>query len=133
MQWVMWQMGGLGPVAGQVHHFVHYSGHRDDYAIARYHHETQRLYGVLDSVLADRSFVAGEYSIADMAIWPWVYFHGLHATDLDNFPNVHRYFGHIGARPAAISAMGGLEVRPTPLTDDVRRILFGVIPSDFAT
>lgn len=128
MQWVM---AGLGPMAGQVHHFVHYSGHRDDYAIARYHHEIQRLYGVLDSVLADRAFIAGAYSIADIAIWPWVYFHSLHATDLADFPNVRRYFDNIGDRPAAIAAMGGLEVRPTPLTDDVRRILFGVLPGDF--
>lgn len=133
LQWLMWQIGGLGPMAGQVHHFVHYSDQADTYAAARYLHETRRLYSVLDDVLETRTFVADEYSIADMAIWPWVYFHDLHVIALENYPNVRRYFAEIADRPAAIRAMNGLVVRPSPVADEkMRRALFGVLPSDVA-
>lgn len=133
LQWLMWQMAGLGPMAGQVHHFVHYSGQADTYAAARYLHETRRLYAVLDGVLATGQFVASEYSIADMAIWPWIYFHDLHLIALDDYPHVRRYFHEIAERPAAAKAMNGLVVRPSPVTDErMRRALFGVLPTDVA-
>lgn len=132
MQWLMWQMAGLGPMAGQAHHFLHYSGQADTYAAARYHHETKRLYGVLNSVLATSPFVTPEYSIADMAIWPWVYFHDLHAIALEDYPQVRRYFEEIGAREPARKAMGGLVVKPSPVSEEMRRVLFGVLPTDLA-
>lgn len=123
-------MAGLGPNAGQAHHFLHYAPHRDAYAVARYHGETRRLYGVLDRVLDGSEYVAGDYSIADMAIWPWLYCHSLHAIRLHDFSSAARYFARIGTRPAAIAAMDGLEVRAMPLDDEARRALFGTAPSD---
>lgn len=131
LQWLMWQMAGFGPMPGQLHHFLHYAGSEQPYALARYAHETRRLYGVLDGELAQREYIAGEYSIADIAIWPWVYFHPLQGIDLTEYPNIHRYFRQIGARPSAIAAMEGLEVRAAKVPAEIRRVMFGVIPEDF--
>jgi GST-like protein len=89
-QWLMWQMGGLGPMAGQNHHFNRYAPERIPYAIERYVKETNRLYGVLDRRLADREFVAGDYSIADMAAYPWIVPHQAQGQDLADFPNLRR-------------------------------------------
>ena len=101
LQWLFWQMGGLGPMAGQNHHFNVFAPEKIPYAMKRYIDETARLYGVLDKRLADRAFVAGEaYSIADMAIYPWVVPYQRQSQDLDDFPNLKRWFLAIQARPA---------------------------------
>lgn len=98
-------MGGLGPMAGQNHHFNRFAPEKVPYAIQRYVKETARLYGVLDRRLADRAFVAGDdYSIADMAIYPWIVPHAYQEQDLDDFPHVKRWFQAIQARPATVRA-----------------------------
>ncbi|MDR0280347.1 MAG: glutathione S-transferase N-terminal domain-containing protein [Paucimonas sp.] len=101
LQWLFWQMGGLGPMAGQNHHFNRFAPEKVPYAIKRYVDETARLYGVLDKRLADRPFVAGEaYSIADMAIYPWIVPHTFQQQDLNDFPHLKAWFERIQARPA---------------------------------
>jgi GST-like protein len=111
MEWLMWQMGGFGPMLGQAHHFVHFNPDKSDYARERYAAEAQRLYRVLDARLADNPYVAGEtYSIADVAIWPWAARFGWQAVDLGAFPNVRRWYLELAARPAV---RRGYEV-PTP-------------------
>lgn len=105
LQWLFWQMGGLGPMAGQNHHFSQFAPEKLPYAIKRYVDETARLYGVLDRRLADRTFVAGEeYSIADMAIYPWIVSHKWQSQRLEDFPHVERWFNHIKQRPATVRA-----------------------------
>ncbi|AMW85473.1 glutathione S-transferase N-terminal domain-containing protein [Pseudomonas yamanorum] len=105
LQWLFWQMGGLGPMAGQNHHFSQFAPEKIPYAIKRYVDETARLYGVLDRRLADRTFVAGdEYSIADMAIYPWIVSHKWQSQKLEDFPHVERWFNHIKQRPATVRA-----------------------------
>lgn len=129
LQWLFWQMGGLGPMAGQNHHFSQYAPERIPYAIDRYVKETNRLYGVLDKRLADREFVAGDYSIADMASYPWIVPHERQGQDLDDFPNLKRWFEAIRARPATIRAYErAKEVNPaagTPMSEEAKKILFG--------
>lgn len=120
MQWLMWQMGGFGPMLGQNHHFVQYAPEQIEYAINRYVNETARLYGVLDRRLEGRDFVAGDYSIADMAIYPWATGHERQKQNLDDFPNVKRWFERIAARPAVArvyETRDTLYPRQTPLTD----------------
>jgi GSH-dependent disulfide-bond oxidoreductase len=102
MEWLMWQMGGIGPMIGQVHHFVRNNKGKAPYAEERCLKETHRLYGVLDTRLAKREYVAGEYSIADMAIWPWISRFEWHTVDLNQYPNVARWYKAIAARPAVI-------------------------------
>ncbi|NMX93145.1 glutathione binding-like protein [Pseudomonas sp. WS 5086] len=105
LQWLFWQMGGLGPMAEQNHHFSQFAPEKIPYAIKRYVDETARLYGVLDRRLADRSFVAGEaYSIADMAIYPWIVSHKWQGQRLEDFPHLHRWFNLIKERPATVRA-----------------------------
>lgn len=105
LQWLFWQMGGLGPMAGQNHHFSQFAPEKIPYAIKRYVDETARLYGVLDRRLADRTFVAGEeYSIADMAIYPWIVSHKWQSQKLEDFPHVEPWFNHIKQRPATVRA-----------------------------
>jgi GST-like protein len=104
LQWLFWQMGGLGPMAGQNHHFGTFAPEKIPYAIERYVKETARLYGVLDKRLADREFVAGAYSIADMACYPWVVPHERQRQNLDDFPHLKRWFETITARPAVVRA-----------------------------
>jgi GST-like protein len=100
IEWLMWQMGGPGPMLGQVHHFVKYNKGKSAYAEERYSKEAQRLYGVLDRRLEGRGFVAGDYSIADIAIWPWISRFEWQEVDLNKFPNVKRWYTTIAARPA---------------------------------
>ncbi len=100
MQWLFWQMGGLGPMAGQNHHFNIYAPVKLPYAQERYIKETARLYGVMDKQLAQQDYLAGEYSIADMASYPWVHSHERQSQDLNDFPNLKRWFEAISARPA---------------------------------
>ena len=104
IEWLMWQMGGIGPMLGQVHHFVKYNRGKSEYAEARYSKEAQRLYGVLDRRLEGRDWVAGdgrgEYSITDMSIWPWVSRFEWQEIDLSDFPNVRDWYVRIAERPA---------------------------------
>jgi len=109
LQWLFWQMGGLGPMAGQIGHFNVHAPERVPYAIERYTCETQRLYGVLDRRLADREFVAGEYSIADMACFPWIVPHRAHGQDLHRFAHLKRWFETIAARPAIVRTYHGVK------------------------
>jgi GST-like protein len=100
IEWVMWQMGGVGPMLGQVHHFVKYNPGKAPYAEERYLKEAHRLYGVLDRRLEGRDFVADDYSIADIAIWPWIARHEWQTIDLAQYPNVKRWYVAIAGRPA---------------------------------
>lgn len=104
LQWLFWQMGGLGPMAGQNHHFSKYAPEKIDYAINRYVKETGRLYAVLNKRLADREFVAGNYSIADIAAYPWIVPYESQSQNLEDFPHLKRWFETIQARPATIRA-----------------------------
>jgi GSH-dependent disulfide-bond oxidoreductase len=115
LQWLFWQMGGLGPMAGQNHHFNLYAPEKLPYAQNRYIKETSRLYGVLDRRLADREFVAGPYSIADMASYPWVVPWRNQSQTLDDYPNLKRWFETIRARPAVERAYALVQtVNPPP-------------------
>jgi GST-like protein len=105
LQWLMFQMGGLGPMLGQTHHFLRAAPEPVPYAIKRYKDETRRLYGVLDKRLAEAKHLAGEYSIADIASYPWVARHEWHQIELGDFPNVKRWYDAIGARPAVQRGM----------------------------
>ena len=127
LQWLFWQMGGLGPMAGQNHHFTQYALEKLPYAIERYVAETSRLYAVLDKRLADREFVAGDYSIADMAAYPWIVPHQRQQQDIDDFPNLKRWFEAIRVRPAVMRAYEkGKAVSAKPVIDEEsRKILFG--------
>jgi GSH-dependent disulfide-bond oxidoreductase len=100
IEWLMWQMGGIGPMIGQVHHFVRNNKGKSPYAEERYVKETHRLYGVLDKRLAEHEYVAGVYSIADMATWPWIARFEWHTVDLNQYANVARWYKAIAARPA---------------------------------
>lgn len=105
LQWLMWQMGGVGPILGQLHHFYRVAPEPVPYAIERFGQERDRLYGVLDRRLAEAEYVAREYSIADIALYPWVARYEWHRAKLDDFPNVKRWFAAIGARPAVQRGM----------------------------
>ncbi|HEX8164616.1 MAG TPA: glutathione S-transferase N-terminal domain-containing protein [Beijerinckiaceae bacterium] len=105
LQWLMWQMGGLGPMLGQTHHFLRAAPEQVPYAINRYKAETRRLYGVLDKRLGEAEHLAGEYSIADVASYPWVARHEWHQIELADFPHVRRWYDAIGARPAVQRGM----------------------------
>jgi GST-like protein len=105
LEWLMFQMGGVGPMFGQVHHFVRAAKEQVPYAIERYTKEKDRLYGVLDKRLGAAEYLAGEYSIADIATYPWVARHEWHRTDLNDFPNVKRWYDAIAARPAVQRGM----------------------------
>jgi GST-like protein len=100
LQWLCWQIAGLGPMAGQAHHFRAFASEVVPYGIRRYTDEVNRLYGVLDRRLADRPFIAGEYSIADIACWPWIVSHERQGQPLEAFPSVQRWFETVRARPA---------------------------------
>jgi GST-like protein len=128
-EWLMWQMGGLGPMAGQNHHFGVYAPEKIPYAINRYVNETNRLYGVLNRRLDGRTFIAGEHlSIADMAAYPWVVPWQRQQQNLDDFPNLKRWFYAIQARPATVRAYAkGEEVSQNraTVTEEGKKILFG--------
>lgn len=105
LQWLMFQMGGVGPMFGQTHHFLRFAPEKVPYAIDRYGKETRRLYGVLDARLAEVPYLAGEYSIADMATFPWVARHEWHGINIDDFANVRRWFEAVGSRSAVKTGM----------------------------
>jgi GST-like protein len=127
-QWLMWQMGGFGPMLGQNHHFNHYAPEKIPYAMERYIKETNRLYGVLNKQLAAHEFVAGDYSIADMAMIGWARGWERQSQDINAFPNVKRWLDTLLARPAVQRGLGvAAELRdPAALTDPAARaVLFG--------
>ena len=127
LQWLFWQMGGLGPMAGQNHHFVQYAPEKIQYAIDRYVNETNRLYGVLNRRLADREFIAGAYSIADMAAYPWIVPHEKQLQHIEDFPHLKRWFLAIQERPAvkrAYALAAGINTKPN-IDQDSRKLLFG--------
>lgn len=126
-QWLMWQMGGLGPMAGQAHHFRQYAPEKIQYGIDRYTKEVNRLYGVMNKRLADRDFLAGDYSIADMAAWPWVVPFKNQGQDLADFPHLKRWFEAVGARPAVQRGFAvGAELRSSaPMDEEAKKVLFG--------
>jgi GST-like protein len=127
LEWLFWQVGGLGPMAGQNHHFNHYAPEKIPYAQERYIKETNRLYGVLDRRLEGRSFVAGDYSIADMASYPWVVSHERQGQKLEDFPNLKSWFERIRARPAVVKAYEkGAAISTVPsVNEESKKILFG--------
>ena len=127
LQWLFWQMGGLGPMAGQNHHFTQYAPEPIPYAIDRYVKETGRLYAVLNKRLADREFIAGEYSIADMACYPWIVPHQRQRQELAEFPHLQRWFESIRERPATRRAYEiSAEINTAPVvSEEAKRILFG--------
>lgn len=128
LQWLYWQVGGLGPMAGQAGHFRVYAPEPVPYAIDRYTREVARLYGVLDRRLADREFIAGAFSVADIASYPWIVPHEAHGQTLSDFPNLERWFMAISARPATQRTYEGVENAYTPkqpLSEEERRVLFG--------
>jgi len=104
-QWLHWQIGGLGPMAGQAHHFVHYMEDKIPYAVERFSKETNRLYGVMNRRLGEHDFLAGDYSIADMAAFPWVRRYGWQGIDMADYPNVKRWFDQIKSREAVQRAL----------------------------
>ena len=131
IQWLFWQVAGLGPMAGQNGHFSTYAPEKIPYAIERYVRETHRLYGVMNKPLADREYLAGEYSVADMACYPWVVPFEAQGQDLNEFPNLKRWFEAIQNREGTKRAYTkGKELGPqTPLTEEAKQILFGHTPS----
>ncbi len=133
LQWLFWQMGGLGPMAGQNGHFNIYAPEPVPYAIERYTNETTRLYGVMDKRLADREFLGGVYSIADMACYPWIVPHEAHKQDLAKHPHLKRWFDTIAARPAVVKAYADKDAlypaETTPMTDEEKAKLFGFKPA----
>ncbi len=126
LQWLFWQMGGLGPMAGQLGHFRNYSETRIEYAVERYSKEFNRLIGVLNNQLDGRDYICGDYSIADIACWPWMRSHERLGQSLDEFPHVQRWFETVGARPAV---KRGIEIGAAlwtagTLDDEARKKLF---------
>ena len=127
IQWLMFQMGGIGPMLGQVHHFRAYAPEPIPYAIDRYTKEAGRLYGVVDRRLADRPFIAGDYSIADMAIFPWLRSWERQGVNIADYPNLKRWFDTIAGRPAVergVKVLSDLS-RSGPMDEKQREILFG--------
>ncbi len=126
LQWLFWQMAGLGPMAGQNGHFNVYAPEKIPYAVDRYTRETTRLYGVMNTRLADRPYLAGEYSIADMACYPWIVPYKRHLQDINAFPHLKRWFDDIGKRPAVVKTYATVdESYKKPMTEAERKILFG--------
>ena len=127
MEWLFWQMAGLGPMAGQNHHFSQYAPERIPYATERYVKETNRLYGVLNKRLADRTFIAGDYSIADMASYPWIVPHKAQGQSLDDFPHLRRWFETMRERPAVKRAYErAQQINESQLmSEEAKKILFG--------
>lgn len=127
LQWLFWQMGGLGPMCGQNHHFNRYAPEKIPYAIDRYVKETNRLYGVLNKRLADRDFMTGPYSIADMASYPWIVPHEAQGQNLADFPHLKRWFEALRERPAVKRAYAIADQfkAPATMSDEAKKVLFG--------
>ena len=125
-EWLLWQMGGLGPMLGQNHHFRIYASESHQYAVDRYTKETNRLYGVLDKRLEGREYICGDYSIADMACWPWIVPHERQGQSLNDFPHVNRWYEKMKTRPGVRRGFDVLkEVRGAKMDDQAKSLLFG--------
>lgn len=127
LEWLFWQVGGLGPMVGQNHYFQNYAPEKFLHAIERYVNETSRLYAVLNKRLADRAFVAGDYSIADMAVYPWIVPYESQGQTLAAFPHLKRWFEAIRVRPAtqrAYAKAAEINTAPLPLDEETRKLLF---------
>jgi GST-like protein len=135
LQWVYWQVGGLGPIAGQAHHFLKYAPQKIEYGMHRFRSETARLYKVMDGQLGRHEYLAGgDYSIADIAAWPWVARYEWQEQNLEDFPNVKRWFAAVGARPAVqrgANAGADLQAAAATMTDEDRKRLFNLRDQDF--
>jgi GST-like protein len=134
LEWVYWQVGGLGPMAGQAHHFLRYAPQKVEYAMHRFHTEVTRLYKVMDKQLGHSEYLAGDYSIADIAAWPWVLRHDWQGQDLNTLPNVRRWFETIGKRPAVErgAAVGkDWTSFSQPMSDADKKQLFSLRDEDF--
>jgi GSH-dependent disulfide-bond oxidoreductase len=127
VEWLMFQMGGVGPMLGQAHHFRQYAPEQIEYAVKRYTNEAARLYGVLDRRLAEHEYLAGEYSIADIAVFPWIRPWERQGQNLADFPNLKRWFEAIDARPAVQKGLllQKEKVRAGPMTQQAKETLFG--------
>jgi GSH-dependent disulfide-bond oxidoreductase len=127
LEWLMFQMGSIGPMFGQANHFRSYAPEKIPYAIDRYTNEAKRLYGVMDRRLASHAYMAGDYSIADIAIFPWTRYGDRRGVDIGEFPNVKRWLAAIEARPAVIKGLDVLneKSRNAPMSDKEKEILFG--------
>ena len=127
LQWLHWQMGGLGPMLGQNHHFNRYAPEKIAYAIERYTNETTRLYNVLNRQLEDQEYICGQYSIADMASYPWIVPHAIQGQDLGQFPALKAWFERVSQRPAVQAAYRHAEdyQMPKEMTEAIRKNLFG--------
>ena len=129
LQWLFWQVGGLGPMAGQIGHFNVFAPEKVPYAIDRYTRELRRLYGVLDRRLADREYIARDFSIADIASYPWIVPHAPHGQNLAEFPHLSRWFAMMAERPGVRATYDGVECvydsAKQPLSEEERGILFG--------
>jgi GST-like protein len=132
LQWLMFQMGGLGPMLGQAHHFRDYAPEKVEYAIERYTKEAARLYGVMDKRLGEAAYLAGEYSIADIACMPWIRSYKKQGQNLDDFPNLKRWFLEIKERPAVRRGLQVLEenTRTTPYNKQELKTMFNVDVKD---
>ena len=129
LQWLFWQVGGLGPMAGQAHYFLRYAPQKNEEGMRRFRNEVARLYGVMDRQLGREEYLGGNYSIADIAAWPWVFRHDWQEQDLDDFPNVKRWFELVGSRPAVQrgAAVGkDLVDRSVQMPDEEKKLLFGL-------
>ena len=135
LEWVYWQVGGLGPMAGQAHHFLRYAPQKVEYAMHRFRSEVTRLYTVMERQLATHEYLAGDYSIADIAAWPWVVRYEWQGQDLRDYPNVRRWFEAVGSRPAV---QRGADVGKdwaaagAPLSDEERKRLFNLRDEDLS-
>ena len=129
LQWLMFQMGGIGPMQGQANVFFRYAPEKIPFAIERYHNETRRLYSVLDRRLEEVEYLAGDYSIADIATWPWVLIHGWSGVEVEGLPHLERWIEAVGARPAVQKGRMVPEVpaaeerRPEEMEAEARKIL----------
>lgn len=126
LEWLFWQMASQGPMVGQAGHFRNYAPEKLAYAIKRYSDEAQRIYKVLDKRLRGREFIADEYSVADIACWPWILFRYHHGVELTDFPEVERWFNAVLARPAVTRLFGDYKAPgPMSFTEEERALLFG--------
>ncbi len=125
LQWLMFQVGTVGPMLGQAHHFRAYAREKIPYAIQRYTNEAGRIYHILDKRLADHEYLSGDYSIADMAVFPWIRLHGRQGQDLAEYPNLTRWFERISRRPAVMKDMERLRDDPGQIDDEKWANLWG--------
>ncbi len=127
LEWLFWQMGGLGPMAGQNHHFTQYAPEKIPYAMERYINETNRLYGVLNRQLRDQDWITGEYSIADMACYPWIVPYERQQQNITDFPDLQRWFENMHSRAAVVAAYAKAEswAGQSEITEESKKVLFG--------